>query len=1190
MRKLYPTYLLQLLCAPVFLFFGKIKALKTFNWKFSSLRYATLAALLFILGNANPVQAQLPDEFQKVDLLTGLSNATTMQFAPDGRIFILDRYGEVIIYKTDTQTSVSAGNIPVFHQLEDGLLGIAFDPDFANNNYIYLYYSPQSYVGNRVSRFEVNGDDLDLVSEVILLQWPTSRVAKFHSGGDMGFDSQGNLYIATGDNTTYGNLYAPVDEADSDESAEKASSNTNDLRGKILRITPQANGTYTVPSGNLFPPGTANTLPEIYVMGARNPYRIFVDKENTDWLWWGEVGPDADVADSRGPEGLDEINLTKSAGNYGWPYFSGVDNDAYQIPYRSPFPFYNDPSAPENTSVWNTGLTALPSAQPAWLEFFHRSYFAGPRYYYDPSLTDDQRFPVEFDEMFLYYDFNRSIVFAVSMDAQGNIVNNERIAPSVFPSNADGFIDMDFGPDGKLYILAYGTGCCPQNVGTGRLIRVDYTGITTNAPPTVMISADPNNGSLPLLVNFSSAGTTDPNGDSPLSYFWDFDGDGNTDSTEENPVFTYTTLGNYNVQLRVDDGNGGIGVNNLTIYAGNNAADFTFNAPPDGGLFNWDDDVNVNLTVTDFEDGNIDCNNVNLVPALGHLNHFHNGPTQTGCPTTINIDPASHETQGQDIFYVLNADYTDSGGLQAFDQIILHPKRKEAEFFDTQSGTEIISNTDPLEGGLSAIRVDNNGYISFSGRDLTNITGVKYKVASALAGGTIEIRTGSSSGPLLVTTNVPNTGGVENWQAINTTFSPPSGKNDLFFVFRSTSGSLDIFDLNYVEFIGQGISTDNSPPLVNSVMPNGSTEVRVQFSEYVSQATAEQLANYSIDNGVSISSANLLSDDLTVSLIVSPLGATTTYNLTVSRVENLVGIPIVTASHPFVVPSSVRINAGGPELTAGSDTFGADDYFFGGSIFTNVVPIEGTTDDALYQTERYDDFTYDIPVSVPGTYDIRLHFAEIFHGVEGNPGGQGSRVFNVSIEGIEVLSNFDILSEVAPATVLIKEFDDVTITDSFINIQFTSVTGDPKVSAIEILPPDALSATPSIAILSPSEGWSVNQPFDVNFTVQNWEIAQGGTHMHYYVDGLMIGPHYSYGPVEIDGLSIGSHTIRLELYNANHTPTGIFDEVTVNVTNALSCNDNPFPDQWQVHQLQASANYRTVRCTSTHTMIWMEMD
>src|SRR5690606_18622882 len=90
--------------------------------------------------------------------------------------------------------------------------------------------------------------------------------------------------------------------------------------GKILRVHPEDDGTYTIPEGNLFEPGTDQTRPEIYVMGLRNPYRIHVDPE-TGWLYWGDVGPDARVdSETRGSKGYDEYNQAREAGFFGWPY------------------------------------------------------------------------------------------------------------------------------------------------------------------------------------------------------------------------------------------------------------------------------------------------------------------------------------------------------------------------------------------------------------------------------------------------------------------------------------------------------------------------------------------------------------------------------------------------------------------------------------------------------------------------------------------------------------------------------------------------------------------------------------------------------------------------------------------------------------------------------------------------------
>ncbi|MBJ7879595.1 PKD domain-containing protein [Gelidibacter salicanalis] len=1160
---------------PEFLF----AVFRNLNKNMSSISRGAILGVFLILFSVYHGNAQLPTDFQKVELLTGLANATTMKFAPDGRIFIVDRYGELLIYKPDTQSTVSAGVLPVFHGFEDGFLGLAFDPEFTVNQKIYVYYSLPSVSKNRISQFSMNGDALELSTEVSMLEWDVQRINSYHAGGDMAFDSQGNLYIAIGDNTNHG-LYGALDENNPNNSAEKSSSHTNDYRGKILRIKPNAsNGSYTIPAGNLFPPGTPLTRPEIYVMGTRNPYRIFVDKENTDWLFWAEVGPDANTPGIMGPEGLDEINLTKTAGNYGWPYFSGVDNDPYQIPYKSPSPFYNDPAAPENTSVWNKapytiGATVLPPVEPAWLEFFHKSYFAGPRYYYDGAATDQQRLPAEFDGVFFYYDFNTSKIWAVKLDTTGNILSNEQLAPSVFPSSKNGFIDMKIGPDGHIYILEYGTGCCPQNAGTGKLVRVDYTGIITNLPPTVVINADVTSGSLPLTVNFTSAGTTDPNGDTPLTYAWDFQNDGTVDATTENAAFTFTSAGTYSVQLRVNDGKGAVGVKNVTIHAGNNAATFSFNSPLDGGFVGWGDDITIDLMVIDQEDGStgsgIDCADVSVVPSLGHLNHFHDGATINGCSRTLTLQYEGHDIDGgADLFYVLGTNYTDQGGLQAFDQIQLHPKRKEAEYYDTQSGVETISNTDPLLGGEEAIRVDNNSHISFSGRNLFNINSVRYRVASIVTGGTIEFRTGSSTGPILATAVVPATGSLNTWINIDTPFTDPGGKHDLFFVFKNSSSSQDIFDVNYVEFTGAGVSVDNSPPLINEVKSLSTTEIHIEFSEYMNQASAETLSNYTINNGITVSGASLLGDGRSVLLNVSQMSSNTTYNLTVSNAQNLTGLPVSTGNYPLSMIGTIRINAGGPLVSQGPDSFEADQYFTGGSLYNAVIPIAETTDDALYQTERYGAFTYEVPVPVAGAYDIRLHFAELYFGV-GRSGGPGSRVFNVSIEGVPVLTDFDILNETAPATALKKEFDNISITDGFATIQFSKVVENPKLSGIEILPPSTFEPVPNIYITFPANNSTVSQPFQVDFSVENWTIQEGGTHMHYSIDGQIIGPHYNYDPINIEGLSSGSHIIRLELYDVGHIPTGIFNEITVNVEDQGVCNSTPFPNSWAVHQLETN--------------------
>src|SRR2546425_1866178 len=315
----------------------------------------------------------LDANYQKVILDNNSADPLELAVAPDGRVFYVERAGNVKIWKPQTYSIVLAGHLDVETQIEDGLLGITLDSGFLTNNWLYLFYSPAGTVAEQhVSRFTVVGDTLDMASEKIVLQIPTQRAECCHSAGSLFMHTNGDLYISVGDNTNPfdSSGFAPLDERSGRSAwdSQKSASNENDLRGKILRIHPQPDGTYSIPNGNLFPPGTPLTRPETYVMGCRNPFRMAVDEAN-GWLYWGEVGPDANAdASSRGPKGYDEWNQARSAGNFGWPYFVGnnkpyVDYDFATGLSGAAF----NPNAPVNNSPNNTGLTNLPPAQPAWL-------------------------------------------------------------------------------------------------------------------------------------------------------------------------------------------------------------------------------------------------------------------------------------------------------------------------------------------------------------------------------------------------------------------------------------------------------------------------------------------------------------------------------------------------------------------------------------------------------------------------------------------------------------------------------------------------------------------------------------------------------------------------------------------------------------------------------------------------------
>ena len=252
---------------------------------------------------------------------------------------------------------------------EEGLMGLCKDPNYAKNNWVYMYYSPADSSVNRLSRFTFKNDTLDMSTEKTILEVHAQREICCHTGGSIAFGPDGLLYLSTGDNSTpfdetgvkYVNSgFAPLNDIPGHQQfdARRSAGNTNDLRGKIMRIRVKDDGTYEIPDGNLFPKGTAKTRPEIYVMGDRNPYRISVDQKNS-YLYWGEVGPDAaaDSLDTRGPRGYDEVNQARKAGFFGWPLFVGNNYAYHEYDYATGVsgPAF-DPNTPVNNSRNNTGL------------------------------------------------------------------------------------------------------------------------------------------------------------------------------------------------------------------------------------------------------------------------------------------------------------------------------------------------------------------------------------------------------------------------------------------------------------------------------------------------------------------------------------------------------------------------------------------------------------------------------------------------------------------------------------------------------------------------------------------------------------------------------------------------------------------------------------------------------------------
>lgn len=564
-------------------------------------------------GKATAQHASEENRFTKVVLGYNFNEPTEMAILPDGRILFLERRGRIKLYVPTNDSIKIINELKVYSTHEDGMIGLTIDPDFQKNHWLYVFYSHPDKPANVISRFTFDGNKVDLASEKEILEVAVQRETCCHTGGSLAFGPDGNLYASTGDNTSpfESDGFSPADERPKRApfDAQKSSANTNDLRGKILRIKPQSDGTYSIPEGNLFPKGTPNTRPEIYVMGCRNPYRISID-EKTGYLYWGEVGPDAGNDDAkRGPRGYDEVNQAKAAGYFGWPYFVG-NNYAYakydfeKKEIGSP----NNIAKPANTSPNNTGLKELPAAQPAFIWYPYvqsedfplvgkggRNAMAGPVYYSEKYKDKPGVYPAYFDGKLITYDWMRNWMMVCTMNKDGKLMDMHPFLPHMPFNN---IIDMAIGPDGKLYTLEYGTQWFKQNMDA-RLSRIDFNG--GNRAPIAKLTATPTSGPLPLTVSLNAKASEDPDGDS-LRYSLEWDGQKQESKTG---VFSITLdkPGEFKPRVTVIDSKGAKSITQSSIIAGNSPPSVAIAIDGNSMFFFPNTSIRYNVNVTDAEDG-----------------------------------------------------------------------------------------------------------------------------------------------------------------------------------------------------------------------------------------------------------------------------------------------------------------------------------------------------------------------------------------------------------------------------------------------------------------------------------------------------------------------------------------------------------------------------------------------------------
>ena len=554
-----------------------------------------------------------PLRYEKQILVRGLNDPMQIHVLPDGQIYVHEIYGKIKHYDPVTKKLSLVGEVPSIHYAEVGFMGMALDNDFSQNGRIYTLFCPRGKKDHlRIARFEVKDRKLDLSSQIVMLEWPIDPATAIHMGGGLFMADDGLLYAGTGDNC-FPIPQLPVDqrEGQSNNDALRSSGNSMDLRGSVLRIRPEEDGSYSIPPGNLFPEGNRGRR-EIYAMGVRNAFRLYVDPV-TNWVYWGDVGPNIALNFRIGPNGYDEVNQARAAGNFGWPMFTGP-NEAYRwwdFETKTRGQWF-DVDKPINSSRNNTGARELPPPQSAFIwyptteskEFPElgsggRAAMTGPIYRYNAAVELPLKLPEVHDGRLLIFDWTRNWIKQVVLDENGHI---ERIVPFLNHMIFRKPIDLQFRNDGTLYMIEYGDRWSGNT--DSQIVRLVYR--RGNRAPIALAKADQTAGRHPLRVQFDGSDSHDKDEGDKLTYAWEMGGDddgGELVSTDPKTDLTFDEPGVYDVRLTVTDAAGLASRANIEVRVGNAPPVVKILDPPHGSFFDWEEPIAYAAEVEDAEDG-----------------------------------------------------------------------------------------------------------------------------------------------------------------------------------------------------------------------------------------------------------------------------------------------------------------------------------------------------------------------------------------------------------------------------------------------------------------------------------------------------------------------------------------------------------------------------------------------------------
>jgi len=577
--------------------------------------------------------------FRNEILATGFNLPTAIKFMPDGRMLIVELAGTIKVMSAPYTTPSATPFLQLTNVgsagVQQGIYDICLDPNFATNHYYYISYTAGTPNRDRLSRFTANASLTGTVagSELILYQDPENADAEHH-GGAINFGNDGKIYLTTGEHFRAG------------EAQDLATP-----RGKILRFNPDG----TVPTDNPFYDGAGPNYDAVWALGLRNPYRAYYDAP-TGRLIIGDVGGN-DYSTA-----IEEVDIGVRGANYGWPNVEA------------------------------------PNGNPA---------YTAPAYYYahngrDAAITGGfvyhgTQFPSSYQGSYFFADYTQNWIRRLTFDANGAVTSVSNFEP------ADGTVDGPYGdivyltegPEGALYYVDLGYSDVGGTFGVSKIRRISY--IQSDQPPVVAAAATPTQGAAPLTVNFSSAGSSDPEGHA-LTYQWVF-GDGNT-STAANPQHTYATVGSYQARLTVSDGVNSSLSTPLSITVGNAPTATILTPTANAPLFKAGDVISFSGDATDIEDGSLPASAYTWNIDFLHEGHVHPGIPITGVKSgSFTIPTSGHDFSGF-TRYRITLTVADSSGLQSSSSVTVFPDKVNLNLDTTPTGLTLyldgIAHTGPF--------------------------------------------------------------------------------------------------------------------------------------------------------------------------------------------------------------------------------------------------------------------------------------------------------------------------------------------------------------------------------------------------------------------------------------------------------------------------------------------------------------